>query len=75
MNSIVSDKFTLEVGGRAFECERVVFGKRVLRQEIRVFGIGSKEDPASYGRKYHPVSSMASVARVIARELIEKERI
>ena len=63
-------EFTVVVDDKEYRCEREVGGKRVLRQTVRVEGIGSKSDPASYGNKYHPVSSMESVSRLIAREII-----
>lgn len=64
--------FTIEIGGKAYSCERAVVGKRVLRQVIYVSGCGSKVDSASYGKNYHPISTMLSVARLIAHEIIRE---
>jgi hypothetical protein len=63
-------RFTVESDGKSYACERVVTGVRVLRQQIQVLGIGSKADPATYGARGHPSSSMASTARLIARDII-----
>lgn len=63
-------QFTVNVNGRVYQCERIVTGQRVLRQQIRVTGVGSKNDPASYGAKYHPPGTMEAIARLIAREII-----
>lgn len=63
-------QFTVEANGRTYNCERVVTGKRVLRQTIDVTGVGSKADSADYGRHAHPVASMEGIARIIAHEII-----
>jgi hypothetical protein len=64
--------FTVEGGGDSYACERIVTGARVLRQGIEVRGIGSKADPANYGPRGHPSCSMASIAILIAWEIIGK---
>lgn len=66
--------FTVEANGKIYDCERKVTGKQVLRQTIHVIGQGSKEDSASYGRKYHPPITMEGVARLIAYEIIREKR-
>jgi hypothetical protein len=63
-------EFTIVSGDKEYKCEREVTGQRVFRQIIRVVAIGSKSDSASYGNKYHPASSMESVARLVAHEVI-----
>jgi hypothetical protein len=63
-------QFTVENKGKTYQCERVVTGQRTLYQEIHVIGIGSKSDPAAYGKKYHPPQTMEGIARVIAQEII-----
>lgn len=65
-------EFTVVENDKEYRCERDVSGTRVLRQAVRVEGIGSKSDPASYGNRLHPVSTMESIARLIAHEIISK---
>lgn len=65
-------KFTIAHEGKTYECERIVEGKRVLHQTVVVVGVGSKEDPASYGQRGHPVESMAGVACLIADEILRE---
>lgn len=67
-------KFTVEYDGKTYDCERTVTGERVFRQSIHVIGVGSKDDPASYGARYHPPSSMAGIAKLIAHEIIREAR-
>lgn len=62
--------FTVDHEGVEYACERLVTGQRVLRQTIHVHRLGSKPDSASYGKTGHPPSSMESVARMIAYEII-----
>lgn len=64
--------FTLDSSGNTYNCEREVTGKRVMRQMIRVVGVGSKRDSADYGSKGHPPQTMQSIARVIALEIIRE---
>lgn len=63
-------QFTVEVNGKTYQCEREVTGQRVLRQQIRVTGVGNKNDPAAYGAKSHPPETMESIVKLIAREII-----
>ena len=64
-------QFTVEENGQTYQCERIVTGKNVLYQNIRVVGVGDKNDPAAYAKsKYHPINSMESIAKLIAREII-----
>ena len=65
-------KFTVESDGKSYDCERRVTGERVFRQSVHVIGVGSKDDPASYGARYHPPSSMAGIAKLIAHEIIRE---
>lgn len=65
-------KFTVESGGTTYDCERTVTGERVFRQSVHVTSVGSKDDPASYGARYHPPSSMAGIAKLIAHEIIRE---
>jgi hypothetical protein len=66
--------FTVKAKDKTYDCERVVTGKRVLRQTIHIKGIGSKLDPASYGPKpkHSSIITMENVARLIAREIIRE---
>ncbi len=63
--------FSVQHDGRPYECERIVTGKRVLRQTIIVKGVGSKEDSAPYGQRGHPAVTMEGIARLIAHEVIK----
>lgn len=64
--------FTVEFNGKTYDCERLVTGERVLRQTVRVAGVGSKNDPASYAKnRYHPLSTMESMAKIIAQEILK----
>lgn len=65
-------EFKIEKNGVTSNCKREVTGKKVLRQRIHVIGVGSKEDSASYGGHYHPISSMEGIARIIASEIVGK---
>jgi len=64
--------FTIEVNGKTYNCERIVFGTREFTQTIRVVGIGSEPDTARYGSKRHRPESMESIAKHIAREIALK---
>jgi len=63
-------QFTVEERNKTYHCERVVTGQRVLYQTIYVIGVGSNDDSAVYGKKYHPPETMESIARLIAHEII-----
>jgi hypothetical protein len=65
--------FTVEDGEAAYACERIVTGARVLRQRIEVRSVGTKADSANYGPGGHPLSSMATTARLIAWEIIREQ--
>lgn len=67
-------KFSIEVDGIEYECEREVTGQRVLRQKVRVLSVGSKEDPASYQANSPRVSTMGSIARILANELVSAHK-
>ena len=56
-------QFTVEVGGKKYDCKRVVTGTRVLDQFIVVEGIDSDHDTARHGPKQHRVSLMEGVAK------------
>ncbi len=64
-------RFTIEKDGKTYECEREVTGTRVLRQTVTVIGFGKKNDPANYGKKWHPSSTMEHIALLIAHEIID----
>lgn len=68
----MTECFSVTNNGKTYECTRTVTGANALRQTINVNGLGSKEDPASYGLKGHPISSMESTARLIAHEIIRE---
>ena len=65
-------KFSIEYNGITYECERIVRGQHVFRQTIHVRGVGSQEDEDEYASKHQNVMTMASTAKVIAGEIIEK---
>ena len=65
-------QFTVESNGKIYDCERTFTGERVFRQSVHVIGVGSKDDPASYGARCHPPSSMAGIAKLIAHEIIRE---
>jgi hypothetical protein len=66
-------KFSIEDDGIQYQCERTVTGKRVLRQTIHVFGVGSEDDSGDYGPQHHPPETMESTAKLIAHEIVEKK--
>lgn len=68
-------KFTIEVDGKSYDCERVVSGTREFTQVIHVIGVGTEWDGARYGSKRYRPESMESIARQIARELIIKHNV
>jgi hypothetical protein len=65
-------KFVIEHNSIQYQCERTVYGKRVLRQTITVCGIGSQEDDADYGPKHHSPTTMEGAACLIADQIIQK---
>jgi hypothetical protein len=66
-------EFVLEVDGKAYRCESKVGGKHIIRQTIRVEGLGRKPDPKPYGiASHHPVSTMRPNARLVALEIINE---
>jgi hypothetical protein len=70
-------KFTVQLNGRSYACERHVEGVRALYQSVHVEGLGSKQDSARYGHgKFDsPLVSMEGVARLIAGEIIGANRV
>lgn len=64
-------EFEVKIDNKTYSCKRLVSGLDVKRQNIKVANIGSKDDPAYYGDKWTPVSSMQLSARLIAHELIK----
>lgn len=69
----MNEHFSIEESGKTYECTRTVNGSTTLSQTIHVSGLGTKPDPANYGPKGHPLSSMESVARLIAHEIIREQ--
>ena len=67
-------EFSIEHDGTQYRCERIVTGKRVLRQTIHVAGVGSEEDSVDYGSRGHPPETMADIARCIAYEIVQRKR-
>ena len=57
-------------GSKTYKCERVITGDKVQLQTIRVVGVGTKPDTASYGPGAHPPSSMETTAALIAAEIV-----
>lgn len=66
------DEFEVEREGRQYTCTRVIAGAETLTQEVHVFGVGSKIDPAAYGPNDRLISSMESAARLIAHEILRE---
>ena len=64
-------EFKVKLDNKTYNCERLVSGLDVKRQSIKVANVGSKDDPARYGDKWTPISSMQLSARLIAHELIK----
>ncbi|MEI8373455.1 MAG: hypothetical protein WCJ35_11565 [Planctomycetota bacterium] len=62
-------QFTVDVGGKEYDCRRVVTGTQVLYQSIVVEGIDSEPDTARYGPKQ---PRMERMAKQIAIDLICK---
>ena len=67
--------FSVEIEGSTYECERVLDGTRILKQTIRVLGVGSKLDSARYGPGQHPVQSMRGIAKLIAGEIVNEAKL
>jgi hypothetical protein len=67
-------EFTIELNDKTYSCKRFVSGQEVKRQTIKVIDIGSKDDPACYGDKWKPVSTMQLNARLIAHEIIKTHK-
>lgn len=67
-------EFSIEHDGTQYRCERIVTGKRVLRQTIRVIGVGSEEDSVDYGPEGHPPETMTGIACLIAHEIVGRKR-
>lgn len=66
------EAFEVEHNGKTYACQRVITGTITLSQRIYVIGVGSKDDSANYGRRGHPISTMAGIARIIAGEIIRE---
>jgi hypothetical protein len=63
--------FVLEQNGRTYHCEADVTGNGVLRQTVKVVGVGTKRDIARYGHPdRHPPEMMPTIARMIAQEIL-----
>jgi hypothetical protein len=66
--------FVLEQNGSIYRCEAEVTGNGVLRQTVKVVGVGSKRDIARYGRPdRHPPEMMPTIARMIAQEILGED--
>jgi hypothetical protein len=73
-----SYKFTVELNGTTYDCERcVTSSKDYLQQNIVVSDVGSMHDGMLYGTssKYSPISTMESAARLIASQVIKEARV
>ena len=68
----MNQTFTVESGGKTYQCERAVTGRRKHFQTVRVLGFGSRKDLSVYGKKYKPVETMEQAARIIAQQIIDK---
>jgi hypothetical protein len=64
--------FFIEVDKKSYECERVVTGTRILKQEVTVRGVGTESDSAEYGASASPVISMPGIATLIAMRIVRK---
>ena len=69
----MNKKFIIEHDNKEYECYTQISGVRVLSQIVFVVGIGQKTDPVLYGDKYHPLITMGSTAKIIAKEIIETQ--
>jgi hypothetical protein len=65
--------FEVSDGVKIHKCKRTITGDRMQTQTIKVEGVGSKPDYASYGPGAHPPDSMESTARLIAHEIIDSK--
>lgn len=64
--------FFVEVGGKSYECERVISGTRVLTQTVSVRGVGTEADAVEYGSSAHPAIAMDGNATLIAMGMVRK---
>lgn len=64
-------EFTMDANQRTYKCERFVSGQSVVRQTIRVVGVGSRDDPANYNDKSEQRSAMQLNARLIAHQIVK----
>lgn len=71
---VVLYEFTIRVGDKVYACEREVSGIVKLRQRVRVKGLGSKSDAVVYEENGQPPSTMETMAKVIAGQIIRGER-
>ena len=69
----MNKKFIIQHDNKEYECYTEISGVRVLSQIVFVVGIGQKTDTALYGDKYHPITTMESTAKIIAREIIRTQ--
>jgi hypothetical protein len=69
-----AETFQIEYRGNTYACERVIRGAQTLTQQIHVIGVGSKHDSARYGRNGHPIETMAGIARIIVREILDTKQ-
>ncbi len=67
--------FKVTADGVEYDCKQVVTGNKLKRQEISVFGVGSKVDSAKYGPGQHPISTMDTMASTLALEILNEDRI
>ena len=63
-------KFSVEVDGKSYSCDRRLSGDRRKRQTIHVDAVGSMDDPSSYLPGQRSVLEMEEMARMIALEII-----
>jgi hypothetical protein len=68
----MKENFVLETHGTKYACQRTTTGIGIQTQTIDVLGIGTKVDSATYGPGQYTISSMLSVAKIIAGQIIRK---
>ncbi|HEU0095096.1 MAG TPA: hypothetical protein VFQ52_01480 [Rhizomicrobium sp.] len=64
------EPFEVEFDGQKYACERTIIGTTRRVQEIRVHGVGRKNDAVVYGRRGRPVRTMKGIAEIIAWEIL-----
>lgn len=64
-------EFTLDANDKTYKCERFVSGQGMIQQTVKVLGIGSQNDPATYSDKSDQRYAMQLNARLIAHQIVK----